>query len=167
MLHLYVLGCIWCPSCLTTKNAELYSDALGMLQKYQPVLCKGQLYKSFAIHVLYRLKSVISKVQKLALVYFNQTHVAGACVAFTEMLGCDSTETRVHLEAAWLLQQHWCSQLEGPVDQRKQQESRLARQVSHMLLSCLRAKQSQAAREVVTLLEAAIYWQLDKHRIKL
>ena len=75
------------------------------------------------------MNSVSQRIQKLALKNFHQSTIAAACVAFLELLGLDSSGLRVDLQVATLILSHLASQLQGPIEQRRQAEAKLQRQL--------------------------------------
>ena len=116
------------------------------------------------------MQSLAKRVEILAVIHFNEQHIATACVAFMEMLSYDSTKMRVHLQTASLIYQHWQSQLTGHIEVRKQQEQRLTKEVSQALLSCIKNRNRDdqtLPSQVLSQLEDAIQWQLEKKRIQL
>ena len=82
------------------------------------------------------MKSVCMQVQQLAVKHFHQPSVPGACVAFLELLGQDSSGLRTDLQVATLILSHRASQLQGAIEQRRKAEAKLQVQLGKKNLYC-------------------------------
>ena len=78
------------------------------------------------------MNSVCQQIHKLALKHFHQPTTAAACAAFLELLGQDSSGLRIDLQVATLILSHRASQLQGPIEQRRQAEAKLQVQLGNM-----------------------------------
>ena len=65
----------------------------------------------------------------LALRHFHQPPIAAASVAFLQMLGFDTTIVRVNVQVASLIMAQEGSEVSGTVDQRRQIETQLQRNI--------------------------------------
>ena len=72
------------------------------------------------------------QIHRLALKHFHQPTIAAACVAFFELLGQDSSGLRIDLQVSTLILSHRASQLQGPIEQRRQAEAKLQVQLGNM-----------------------------------
>ncbi|ELT89138.1 hypothetical protein CAPTEDRAFT_221770 [Capitella teleta] len=113
------------------------------------------------------IQNVCDRATVLAIKNFLNPVVTSSCVAFIEMMGGDSSWSRLYLQSANQLwaHQHACNVIGGNLEKRRNSETLLRKHIVTMFLRCMQ-QHYQTQCEIASLLQSAINWTISKQNIK-